>query len=88
MAGVIRRVIFIGKGSDGYNRIADWCRVTTSIGAMVEPWSYNRNKALPAGDYDWTEAGNRIDEIQTYDPGCQLFDDGTTGGPVLPISGY
>jgi hypothetical protein len=88
MSGIQRRVIFIGKGSDGYNRISDWCRVTTGIGAMIEPFSFNRQRCVPAADFDWKEAGNRIDEIQTYDPGCQIFDDGTTGGPTIPINGY
>jgi hypothetical protein len=89
MSGVDMRVIFIGKGRDGYQRVADWCRVNTGLGAMIEPYSFNRNLYVPSGDFDWKDEANRIDDIQTYDPGNgQRFEDGTTGGILVPTSGY
>lgn len=91
MAGIQRRTIFIGKGSDGFNRISDWCMVTTGIGAMIEPFSFNRQTCIKGStnlDFDWKEAGNRIDDIQTYDVYAQVFDDNTTGGPTVPIEGF
>ena len=91
MAGIQRRTIFMAKGGDGYHRISDWCRVTTGLGAMIEPYSFNRNACIKGSaneDFNWKDSGNRIDDIQGYDPGAQSFDDRTVGGITVPISGY
>jgi hypothetical protein len=92
MSDVISRTILIGKGSDGYHRVCDWCRVTTSVGYALEPFTLNRANGVNGGigyDFNWKEAGNRIDGVDQYDPNCQIFDERTIGGPVgMPIEGY
>jgi hypothetical protein len=92
MAGILARKILMGKGADGYMRIGDWCSVTTGIGSAWEPFSFNRGAVVKGSgnsDFDWKEAANRIDDIISYDPNCQIFDERTIGGPLgMPISGY
>lgn len=92
MAGILSRTVLIGKGSDKLMRVSDWCRVVTGIGAAMEPFSFNRGAVVKGSgnsDFEWSEAANRIDAIDGYDPNCQIFDDRTIGGPLgMPIAGY
>ena len=34
MSGILHRTIFLGRGADGYTRIASWARVITELGFM------------------------------------------------------
>lgn len=91
MSGIQRRAIFLNKGPDGYFRISDWCRVTTSVGNCYEPYSYNRDKIINKAtdlDYDWREMSNRIDDVLPYDTQTQKWDEVCIGGITNPIEGY
>lgn len=87
MSDILKRTVFVGKGTDGFSRIADWCRVITGVGAMMEPYNLNRDK-IPASDFNWQDASNRIDEFAGYDPNASIWDDNTIGGPLAPVNGY
>jgi hypothetical protein len=87
MSDIIIRTVFMGKGNDGLVRISDWCRVVTRIGAMMEPFSFNRNK-IASSDFQWKEASNRIDEVEGFNPSGPTWGDNTIGGDLVPVSGY
>lgn len=87
MSGILTRTIFIGSGGDGYIRISPWCRVVTQVGAMMEPLSNNMDK-IGGNDFDWKDAGNRIDGIEGFEPAYTTFGDNTIGGPLVPVKGY
>lgn len=88
MAGILRRTIFLAKGSDGFHRFSDWARVNTSIGQMMEPFTMRDSGVPKSEDKSWRDPEFRIDDVQVYDPMSQRFDEGATGGPLTIVNGY
>jgi len=87
MSDIALRTIFVGKGVDGFLRISDWCRVITGLGAMMEPFSWNRNR-VGSVDFDWQENSNRLDQMEGFNPSGPTWGDNTIGGDLVPVAGY
>ena len=87
-----KRTVFFDNAG-GFARFWDWARVTTSLGAMAEPFTPGdrHSNDVDFETFDPTDEINRIDEIRAADiDQSQLIlggGDHTMGGYHLPRTG-
>ena len=89
---ILKREIFYDDAG-GFVRFADWASVTTTLGAMAEPFLPN-DRHLPGafGQFDPTDEIARIDSIRVVDADVQPRalsggDHALNGGVQLPRDG-
>jgi len=68
---ILHRTIYFDKpSSDGICRFVDWATVTTTLGAMVEPFTPNQRYSFgPFQDFDATDEVERVDNIRAIPDG-------------------
>lgn len=91
---ILNRTVYFEKDASGICRFSDWATVTTTIGAMAEPFVANERYGFgPYQDFDPSDEIVRVDNIRAIVDGQDfkfLTNSGEpqfTGGVLQPKTG-